>query len=258
MSVLDPAIAQIVALMRQARSVVALTGAGVSTASGIPDFRSAGSGLWEQMDPLEVASLTAFRYRPAQFYKWLQPLAACIQQAQPNAAHGALAELEQRGQLTKLITQNIDGLHTRAGQRAVVELHGSLREAICGQCHTRWPGAPILAQVTATGQTPYCPSCGGVLKPDAVLLGEVIPETTLRAAREAVRTCDLLLVVGCSLEVMPAAALPYEAVTAGARLIIFNHDATYMDERADVILRADVAESLPRLLAALKAAPHAP
>ena len=253
MSALDDSFAQAAALVSQAQYMVALTGAGVSTASGIPDFRSVGSGLWEFNDPLEVASLSAFRYHPERFYKWFQPLAALMQTAQANAAHAALAELEHRGRLKLLITQNIDGLHTQAGQQAVVELHGNLREAVCGRCHTRWPGAPIMAQVAAIGQVPHCPDCDGVLKPNAVLLGEVIPESALQAARTAARACDLMLVIGCSLEVMPAAALPYEAVSSGARLIIFNHDPTYMDERADVIFRTDVIESLPSLIRRLKA-----
>jgi NAD-dependent deacetylase len=257
MSELAERIARAAELLHRARHVVALTGAGVSTASGIPDFRSAGSGLWEKVDPLEVASLPAFRYHPERFYHWLRPFAQLMQTAQPNAAHFAFAQLEQQGRLQVLLTQNIDQLHSRAGSCRVVELHGSLRETVCGQCHRRWPGEPVLTQFIADGQVPHCPECGGVLKPDAILLGEALSERVLRESSAAVRACDVLIVAGSSLEVMPAAGLPYEAVSTGARLIMMNHEPTYMDERAEVILRGDLAAVLPELTATLGAEPYA-
>ncbi len=257
MSELVEGLARAAELLRRARHVVALTGAGVSTASGIPDFRSAGSGLWEKVDPLEVASLPAFRYHPERFYHWLRPFAQLMQTAHPNAAHFAFAQLEQQGRLKMLLTQNIDQLHSRAGSCQVLELHGSLREAVCGQCHRRWPGAPVLTQFIADGRVPYCAECGGVLKPDTILLGEALSERVLREARAAVRACDVLMVAGSSLEVMPAAGLPYEAVSTGARLIMLNHEPTYMDERAEVILRGDIAAILPELAATLGAESYA-
>jgi len=238
-------------LLRRARYAVAFTGAGVSTPSGIPDFRSARSGLWEKDDPLEVASLTAFRYHPDRFYAWLRPLARTMHEARPNPAHWALAALESAGRIKMLITQNIDQLHSRAGSANVVELHGSLREAVCGRCHRHWPGAPIVERFVGDGAVPHCPDCGGVLKPDAVLMGELLPEGVVSAAFAAAHACDVMLVAGTSLEVMPAARLPYEAVTAGAHLIIINREATYLDERAEVLLRGDVADILPRLSAAV-------
>lgn len=238
-------------LLRRARYVVAFTGAGVSTPSGIPDFRSARSGLWEKDDPLEVASLTAFRYHPERFYAWLKPLIRTIAEAQPNAAHWALAALESAGCLKVLITQNIDLLHSRAGNTNVVEIHGSLREVVCGRCHRHWPGAPIVERFIADGAVPHCPDCGGVLKPDAVLMGEMLPERVVNAAFAAAHACDVMLVAGTSLEVMPAARLPYEAAAAGAHLIIINRETTYLDERADVLLPGDVADILPRLSAAV-------
>jgi NAD-dependent protein deacetylase/lipoamidase len=238
-------------LLRRSRYAVALTGAGVSTPSGIPDFRSARSGLWEKDDPLEVASLTAFRYHPERFYAWLRPLARTIYEAQPNPAHWALAALEGANCLKMLITQNIDLLHSRAGSTNVVEIHGSLREAVCGRCHRHWPGAPILERFIVNGAVPHCPDCGGVLKPDAVLMGEMLPERVISAAFAAAHACDVMLVAGTSLEVMPAARLPYEAATAGANLIIINRETTYLDERAEVLLPGDVADILPRLSAAV-------
>jgi NAD-dependent deacetylase len=237
-------------LLREAQAGVALTGAGVSTPSGIPDFRSPGSGLWENVDPMEVASLTAFRYHPERFYNWVRPLAASTRHARPNPAHHALAALERAGLLKVLITQNIDELHQRAGSAQVLELHGSMREATCGQCHRVWPGAPVLAKFIEDGEVPRCPDCGGVLKPNVILMGEQLPEAVLREARAAARRSDVMLVAGSALEVMPAAGLPLEAVMRGAKLIILNHDPTYLDERADVVIRADVAGTLPQIAAA--------
>jgi len=243
-------ILQAAALLRQARAGLAFTGAGVSTPSGVQDFRGAGSGMWEKADPMEVASLTAFRYHPEVFYAWVRPLAVTIHRAEPNPAHRALAALEAAGRIKAVITQNIDGLHTRAGARQVLEIHGSLREATCGQCHRVWPGGPVLARFVKDGAVPRCPDCGGVLKPNVILMGEQLPEAAFRAARAAALRCDVMLVAGSSLEVMPSAALPLEAVTHGARLIIVNQEPTYLDERADVLIHADVAEALPQMAAA--------
>jgi NAD-dependent deacetylase len=243
-------ILQAAALLREAQAAVAFTGAGISTPSGIPDFRSAGSGLWQNTDPMEVASLTSFRYHPEKFYAWVRPLASIIQQAQSNAAHRALADLESAHRLKLVMTQNIDDLHTRAGSEQVLELHGNLRQATCGHCHQVWPGGPMLAKFIEDGALPRCPDCGGVLKPNVILMGEQLPETAFRQARRAARQCDVMLVAGSSLEVMPSAALPLEAVTHGAQLIIINLEPTYLDERADVLIHADVADVLPQIAAA--------
>ncbi len=243
-------------LLRNSRYTVAFTGAGVSTPSGIPDFRSPGSGLWQNADPFEVASLAAFRYHPERFYAWLHPLAATFHGAQPNDAHRALAALEAAGLMHIIITQNIDELHLRAGSRHVLEIHGSLREATCVQCRAVVPGAPLLEQFMADGQLPHCTQCGGVMKPNVILLGEQLLESVLAEARAAARRCEVMVVAGSSLEVMPSAALPLEAVEHGARLVLINLGPTYLDERADVLIRADVAEALPRLVAASQVALH--
>jgi len=243
-------VAQAGALLREAQAAVAFTGAGVSTPSGIPDFRSPGSGLWENVDPMEVASLSSFRYHPERFYAWVRPLAATMQRAKPNPAHRALAALEMAGRLQAVITQNIDELHQRAGSVNVLELHGSLRDATCGQCHRVSPGLPMLAKFIEDGTVPHCAACGGVLKPNVILMGEQLPEAVLREARTASRRCDVMLIAGSSLEVMPSAGLPMEAVTRGAKLIIVNHEPTYLDERADVLIHADVAEALPQMATA--------
>jgi NAD-dependent deacetylase len=235
------------ALLRSARQAVALTGAGISTPSGIPDFRSASSGLWEQYDPMQVASLTAFRYNPAAFYAWIHPLARSIVEARPNEAHTALARLEQEGLLRGVITQNIDGLHQRAGSEDVLEVHGHLRQATCTACYRKHPTDRILAEFLETGEPPRCPECGGVLKPDAVLFGEQLPRKVMRRVDRWVAECDLMIVAGSSLEVTPVALLPVRALESGADLIIVNHTPTYVDARAEVTFREDVAEVLPRI-----------
>jgi NAD-dependent deacetylase len=246
-----PALAHLVdqaaALLRESRMAVALTGAGISTPSGIPDFRSPGAGLWTEADPFEVASLLTFRYEPERFFAWVRPLARVVDRAQPNAAHAALAELEGRRQLSAVITQNIDGLHTRAGTRTVHEVHGTLGTATCVRCFVSSPAAEPLARFIDEGILPRCPGCGGLLKPDVTLMGEQLPARVLQAARRAARACDLMIVVGSSLEVMPAAALPLEALNYGARLIMINLLPTFVDDRAAVLIHADAADVLPRI-----------
>jgi NAD-dependent deacetylase len=234
-------------MLRASRRAVVLTGAGVSTPSGIPDFRSPNNGIWEKFDPFEVASLTAFRYNPIAFYRWMRELTGGIIQAQPNDAHTSLARLEAAGIVQTLITQNIDVLHQRAGSRNVLEVHGSLRTLTCTRCYHTVDAAPFLVTYLETGAVPYCPDCGAVLKPDMVLMGEQLPARTWLKAVEACKTCDLMVVVGSSLEVLPVAGLPMRALENGARLILVNHSQTYLDVRADVVLHYDAAEVLPMI-----------
>jgi NAD-dependent deacetylase len=209
--------------------------------------------MWDSVDPFEVASLSAFRYHPERFYAWVRPLARTIFTAEPNAAHHALSTLEARGRLRTIITQNIDALHQRAGSQSVLELHGHLREATCGQCHHVVATDSFMTRFIEEGTVPLCTECGGVLKPNVILMEEHLPEGVLSAARAAAQSCDVMIVAGSSLEVMPAGALPFEAVARGAKLIIANIGPTYMDERADVRLHADVVESLPKVAAAVMA-----
>lgn len=236
------------ALIAQASHVVALTGAGISTPSGIPDFRSPDSGLWSQADPFEVASLYGFRRRPQDFYDWIQPLARLTLAARPNPAHEALAHLEAHGPLKGIITQNIDMLHQKAGSQVVYELHGHMREMTCLRCFAVVPAGPILEAWLATGDVPHC-SCGGVLKPNVILFGEQLPVSIFNEAKRQARSCDLMLVAGSSLEVAPAGDLPLLAKEQGARLVIVNYGVTCYDEMADVVIHADVADVLPRLAA---------
>jgi NAD-dependent deacetylase len=240
-------IARAAALLRKARHAIALTGAGTSTASGIPDFRSPGTGLWERADPMKVASIYAFRRRPETFYAWIRPLMKTLLTAEPNAGHLALAELESGGWLRAIITQNIDGLHQRAGSRVVLELHGHLREAACLDCYRVLPIEEVLDDFLVLGEVPRCPACGGVMKPNVVLYGEQLPVKVVSAAMEHVRQADLMLVAGSSLEVAPASQLPLQVRERAGRLIVVNLMPTYIDDIAEVVIRADVTEVLPRI-----------
>jgi NAD-dependent deacetylase len=239
------AIARASEILREARRIVALTGAGISRPSGIPDFRSAG-GLWAHDDPIAVASLAGFRADPRRFYSWVQPLIDTIELAVPNPAHLALAQLEREGRLTAVITQNIDGLHQRAGSRVVYELHGHIRSATCLDCEHQAPAQPLIAQVRQ-GTIPRC-GCGGLFKPDVVLFDQLLPRGLFWLAQRAIEQCDVVLVAGTALEVAPVCELPLAALQRGARLIIVNQGATYLDARADIVLHEDVAEALPAIV----------
>ena len=234
-------------LFRAAKRAVVLTGAGLSTPSGIPDFRSEGTGLWSREEPLEVASLSTFRIAPEKFFQWFRPLAAQIYHAQPNAAHYALAQLEQAGYVKAIITQNMDVLHQKAGSKNVIEMHGTLRTLSCTQCFCQVESAAFLVAFTQTGAIPRCPACGAILKPDVILFGEQLPQKAWTEAQRAVRQCDLMLVAGSSLEVLPVAGLPMQALDRGAHLIILNNTPTYLNVRADASILDDVARILPAI-----------
>ncbi len=236
-------------LIRTTDSTVALTGAGISTPSGIPDFRSSESGLWELFNPMEVASLTAFRYNPEKFFEWARPLASTILNAEPNVAHYALARLEQAGYLRGIITQNIDNLHFKAGSKNVLEIHGHLRKATCINCFHKIEISNQIEDFVQKKIIPHCEKCGGILKPDFVLFGEQLPFDIVNEARSWIRSSTLILVLGSSLEVIPVAYYPIDALNSGARLIIINNEKTYLDDRADIIFHDDVADVLPKITA---------
>lgn len=244
------ALAAAIQLLRHSQYTVALTGAGMSTHSGIPDFRSPRSGLWASVDPAEVASIYSFKHHPQRFYEWIRPLAQMILDADPNPAHCALARLEQSGHLKSIITQNIDMLHGRAGSSHIYELHGHLRDVTCIHCFAVYPAEPYLRNTT-NNHVPSCPMCGNALKPNVILYGEQLPAATLTAARREARRCDLMLVTGSSLEVYPAAQLPGLAQQTGAKLVFINLSATELDAMAEVVIHADVADILPQLADAL-------
>lgn len=234
-------------LLRKAKHIVVLTGAGISSPSGIPDFRSEGSGLWSRDEPMEVASLTAFRTSPERFFNWFRPLASHIYNAKPNSAHIALAELENAGCELTVVTQNIDGLHQKAGSKSVVEMHGTLRTLSCTDCFKQFESDSFLKPYIKDGNIPRCLNCNGILKPDVILFGEQLPQSAWFDAQRASRQCDLMLVVGSSLEVLPVAGLPMQALDRGAHLIIINHTPTYVNVRADVVFMDDVARIIPEI-----------
>ncbi len=240
-------IRQAAKILHRARYASVLTGAGVSTPSGIPDFRSPESGVWTKYNPFEVASIHAFRQNPEDFYDWVRPMAELVFNTRPNPAHLALAQLEHLGVVQALVTQNIDGLHQKAGSQMVHEVHGNLRQATCIQCYTVEPAEPLMRQFLQDGQVPRCRRCGGVIKPNAILFGEQLPIKTLIAAQVAARDSDAMLVAGSSLTVAPAGNLPLLTKEGGGQLILVNLSATHLDELADVVIHADVVDVLPKL-----------
>jgi NAD-dependent deacetylase len=247
---MDELIQRAAQLLRQARQAVALTGAGLSTPSGIPDFRSHDTGLWETCNPLEIATFQAFRHRPVEFFNWIRPLARQMLEAQPNAAHQALAQLYNLGCVKYLITQNIDGLLQRAGAAEVIELHGDIYSGTCISCYAVYHSSQFYTEFIERSHVPHCPTCQGIIKPNVILFGEALPVRALMAAKRAVAECDVLLVAGSSLEVAPASDLPMLARAHHAQLIIINQGTTYMDDFCDLHLPADVALALPAIAAA--------
>lgn len=202
---------------------------------------------------MAVASIYGFRQNPEEFYKWIHPLAHIILEARPNPAHLALTALEGQGHLHAVITQNIDMLHSRAGNKIVYELHGHLREATCGHCFAVYPAEPIFRKFLDDGLVPRCPSCNGVIKPNAILFGEQLPFAEFRGAQETAGKADLMIIVGTSLEVAPASDLPTLATRNGAKLIIVNLEPTLMDSSAEVVIHANAAEVLPEIVNCLEA-----
>jgi NAD-dependent deacetylase len=236
-------------LIRARQPCVVLTGAGVSTESGIPDFRSP-TGLWATFDPLEYGSIEAFRADPLKVWTFYKPRVAMLTEAAPNPAHFALAELERRGFVEAVVTQNIDLLHDRAGSENVVEVHGSIRTACCPGCGARYPLEQVL-ELLAEADAPACPACGAILKPDVVFFGELLPTDAIERAFELAQRAGLLLVVGSALEVYPIAGLPEETLAAGGALAIVNHGRTPYDGRAKVRIEKSAGEVLPAVAAAL-------
>lgn len=239
-------ITELARMVRSAGKCVVLTGAGISTESGIPDFRSPGTGLWSRVDPMAVLSATAFRTTPEAFYRFIVELVETLQAARPNNGHRAIAALEKMGVVDVVVTQNIDGLHQRAGSRNVLEVHGHLRTGTCVQCGKTYDIKVVLDAV-GLGELPRCDACRGLIKPDVVLFEDPLPVDFL-LAQQAVAECDLLLAVGSSLEVAPVCYLPAMA----PRLAIINLMPTGYDVRADVVIHAKAGAVLPSLVDAMR------
>jgi NAD-dependent deacetylase len=240
---------ELAALLRGRQPCVVLTGAGISTESGIPDFRSA-RGIWAKYDPMEYATITAFRRDPVRVWEFYALRFSALSEAAPNAGHHALAELERRGLVEAVVTQNIDGLHQEAGSEDVLEVHGSIRTAGCPECGKRVPLEEVVASLQHR-PAPPCPRCDAILKPDVVMFGELLPEAAIERAVELAREAGMLLAVGSSLEVYPVAGLPDETLVAGGALAIVNRGPTPFDGLADVRIDAAAGETLAALAAEL-------
>lgn len=234
-------------VLRGARRVTVLTGSGVSSESGVPTFRDAQTGLWARYEPQELATPEAFGRDPRLVWEWYQWRRDLVRQAEPNPGHRALVELERRVPTFSLATQNVDGLHRRAGSENVLELHGNIMRSKCSV-----EGVEAEPRTGDESVPPPCPGCGAFLRPDVVWFGEALPEDVFAAASEAARNCDVFLSVGTSSLVYPAASLPSEAARSGAMLVEVNPDDTPLTPHADYALRGRAGEVLPVLVDALR------
>jgi NAD-dependent deacetylase len=243
--------ADVAELIRGAGSVVALTGAGISVPSGIPDFRSPGTGLWTGVDPMEVAHIDVFRRDPERFWRFYGHRFQTLQDKQPNGAHRALARLEEAGLISAVITQNIDRLHAKAGGRDLVEVHGSIAHSSCQRCRARYALADVRErEAQDDAGVPRC-DCGEPLKPDVVLFGEYLPVAALTRAEHLAAAADLMLCIGSSLEVYPVAQLPQITLETGGEIAIITQGPTPYDSRAAVRCTGDVVAEMEGIAAAL-------
>jgi NAD-dependent deacetylase len=240
-------------MIREADSTVVLTGAGVSVPSGIPDFRTPGKGLWEKVNPMEVAHIDVFRREPDRFWHFYSQRFAVLGQKQPNRAHEVLAELERRGLIEGVVTQNIDRLHRAAGSEHVIEVHGSIDECVCLDCGGHVPLERVLELIEEHPGAPECIACVSPLKPNVVLFGELLPEKALNEAYALASNADLLIGVGSSLEVYPVASLPRVTLDSGGSVALVTQGPTPYDGEAEVKLDGDVVADLEAVLAALDA-----
>ena len=238
-------------LLAGSERAVVLTGAGISVPSGIPDFRTPGKGLWEKVDPMEVAHIDAWRRDPDRFWSFYGQRFASLVDRRPNRAHEAVAELERRGLVRAVITQNIDRLHRLAGTRRLVEVHGSIEWSVCLECGGRVTLERAIQLIDAGEGAPECDACIAPLKPDVVLFGELLPERAIAEAHSLAAEADLMLCIGSSLEVYPVAGLPAVTSGAGGRLALVTQGPTPYDGDAAVKLGGDVVEELDAVLDAL-------
>jgi NAD-dependent deacetylase len=242
---------QVADLLRQAQRAVVLTGAGISVPSGIPDFRSPGTGLWEKVDPMEVAHIDAWRRDPDRFWSFYSQRFVSLRDKTPNQAHFAIAELERRGLVRAVITQNVDRLHRLAGTERLIEVHGSIDRSVCMECGGKVSLERVIELLRTADGAPLCEACVSPLKPDVVLFGELLPERALAEAQALALDADLVICVGSSLEVYPVAGLPAMTHGAGGRLVLITQGPTAYDSDAEVKLDGDVVTELTAVLAAL-------
>ena len=239
-------------LIREAERAVVLTGAGISVPSGIPDFRSPGTGLWADVDPMEVAHIDAWRRDPDRFWSFYGERFGSLVEKRPNRAHEAVAELERRGAVRGVITQNIDRLHRMAGSERVIEVHGSIEFSRCMRCGGRVPLEHVVELLREGDGAPECAACAAPLRPDVVLFGELLPERAMAEAQLLAGEADLMICVGSSLTVYPVAGLPELTLRAGGRLTLVTAGSTPYDAQAEVKLEDDVVDALEGVVAALE------
>jgi NAD-dependent deacetylase len=242
---------QLAELLRAAERAVVLTGAGISVPSGIPDFRTPGKGLWEKVNPMEVAHIDVFRREPDRFWHFYGSRFASLKDVKPNRAHEVVAELERRGLVRGVVTQNIDRLHRAAGSQNVIEVHGSIEWCVCPECGGKVGIDKVMEMLGVTEGAPECGACVAVLKPNVVLFGEMLPEHAMFEAHRLASEADLMIAIGSSLEVYPVAGLPQVAREAGATLALVTQGPTPYDREAEVKLGGDVVEELEAVLRAL-------
>lgn len=243
-------VTDLASLIGESGSTIVLTGAGVSVPSGIPDFRTPETGLWANVDPMEVAHIDVFERDPERFWSYYRPCFQSLGDKEPNPAHEALAELERRGLVEGVITQNIDRLHRAAGSEDVIEVHGSIETSSCTACGTAF-GLDEVEGLFDDRGVALCSACGGAVKPDVVLFGELLPEEAMARATELAEAADLMLCVGSSLIVHPVAGLPQLTLANGGRLAIVSKGETPYDDAAELKLSGEVDEELVALVAAL-------
>lgn len=232
---------QLLDLIKNSKHITALTGAGISTESGIPDYRTPGKGMWEKVD-MSVVSISGFNEDPSRYYDYSMKLYNTRSKAEPNPGHYMLTKLEEMGILKGIITQNVDGLHIKAGSVNVHELHGSLRQVVCMECSALSDMDSAMMRVIGGENPPHCEDCGGVLKPNTVFFGEALPRIPWEESVELVKKSDLLLAIGSSLQVSPANVLPDFAIKNGAQIVIMNQMPTPYDTDAKIVIRDKIGE----------------
>jgi len=235
-------------LIIKSKNIVALTGAGMSTESGIPDFRSPDTGLWEKVDPNEFASVHSYVSNTGKNLEFMLELGITIFRAKPNKGHKALTRLQRLGKLKGVLTQNIDGLHQKARTKNILELHGTVNEAICMNCRKIYPITIMINQFIKERTTPYCLDCNGILKPNAIFFGEPLESKVLDAANKMLADCDLLIILGSSLLVYPVAFYPHKALEVGAKICIINIQETDIDPYSEVVFHEKIGTILPQIV----------
>jgi len=252
MSNLDSKIEKIAQLILKAQNIVILTGAGMSTESGIADFRSPETGLWEKVDPYEFGSVHSYVANTSKNLKFMLEMGMTIFRAKPNKGHKSITKLQKMDKLKGVITQNIDGLHQKAHTKNIVELHGTVNESKCMRCHKVYPITTMINQVLNGNYSPSCEVCQGLLKPNAIFFGEPLLSETLIKADKMIEDCDLMIVLGSSLLVYPAAHYPDKASSNGTKLVIINIQETHIDKYAEVVIHDKIGEVFPQIVEKVK------